>query len=38
MEELDLQSLNNEELFELLNSLEGLNDSLCEIKGDMENE
>ena len=38
MEEEDLQMLNNEALFELLNSLEGLNDSLDEIKGDMENE
>lgn len=38
MEELDLQSLNNESLFELLSTLEGLNDSLDEIKGEIENE
>ena len=38
MEELDLQSLDNEVLFELLNTFEGLNDSLNAIEGDIENE
>lgn len=38
MDDLDLQDLNNEALFEVLNALEGLNDSLDEIKGEDENE
>ncbi len=38
MEELDLQNLDTEVLFELLNTFEGLKDSLDEIAGDMENE
>jgi hypothetical protein len=38
MEEVDLQNLDNEVLFELLNAFEGINDSLDEISGDMEDE
>ena len=38
MEELDLQNLDNEALFELLNAFEGLNDSLDEVMGEMEDE
>ena len=38
MEELDLQNLDNEVLFELLNTFEGLNDSLDEVTGDLKDE
>ena len=38
MEELELKELNDESLFELLNAFEGLNESLDEIEGDIENE
>ena len=38
MEDLDLKELDNEVLFELLNSFEGLKDSLDEVEGEMENE
>lgn len=38
MENLDLTNLDNEVLVELLGSLEGLDDALNAIEGDMKNE
>ncbi len=38
MEDLDLKSLDTEVLFELLNTFEGLKDSLDEVVEEMKNE
>ena len=38
MENFDVNELDNESLFEVLSALEGLNDSLDVIEGELENE